>query len=102
MLNLKCFFLIMESTLVMQCNLETSSKNVNLLESKISPLRSRVERLVVVDEKFLLLCPGLAEIKIILGRISEMEEVKLVPHNTVITSHYYYSPEKGVYGRNWN
>ena len=36
---------------------------------------------------------GLAEIKIILGRISEMEEVKLVPHNTVITSHYYYSPE---------
>ena len=35
----------------------------------------------------------LAEIKIILGRISEMEEVKLVPHNTVITSHYYYSPE---------
>ena len=38
-------------------NVETCSENVNLLESKISPLRSRVERLVVVDEKFLLLCP---------------------------------------------
>ena len=57
MLNLKCFFLIKESTLVMQCNLETSSKNVNLLESKISSFGSGVERLVVVDEKFLLLCP---------------------------------------------